>query len=175
MIRVATWAGFARDLLSPKGSRGSRRRRSCYSSSVRGAALGSRATIKGARTGQFMRVMFWLSRVYAPLWWDSNYASNDPRLRHPALPAVFTCQSHEYRKRTKHTVEFSSCQHNRKKRFRRVSGCAHSDICAVDTGSRGVALRNSKQFPRWNAASSSTGLKPAGYAHTLTLHRPEQH
>ena len=44
-----------------------------------------------------MRVMFWLSRAYAPLWWDSNYASNDPLLRHPALPAVFTCQSLEYR------------------------------------------------------------------------------
>jgi hypothetical protein len=50
-----------------------------------------------------MRVMFWLSRAYAPLWWDSNYASNDPLLRHP-LPAVFTCQSLEYRERTKHTV-----------------------------------------------------------------------
>jgi len=66
-----------------------------------------------------MRVMFWLSRAYAPLWWDSNYASNDPLLRHPALPAVFTCQSLEYRERTKHTVELSSCQHNRKKRLRR--------------------------------------------------------
>src|SRR6266446_4297937 len=28
-----------------------------------------------------MRVMFWLSRASAPLWWDSNYASNDPLLR----------------------------------------------------------------------------------------------
>ncbi len=28
----------------------------------------------------------------------------------PALPAVFTCQSVEYRERTKHTVELSSCQ-----------------------------------------------------------------
>lgn len=51
-----------------------------------------------------MRVMFWLSRAHAPLWWDSNCASNDPLLRHPALPAVFTCQFHEYRKRTKHNV-----------------------------------------------------------------------
>jgi hypothetical protein len=25
-----------------------------------------------------MRVMFWLSRASAPLWWDSNFASNDP-------------------------------------------------------------------------------------------------
>jgi len=58
-----------------------------------------------------MRVMFWLSRASAPLWWDSNYASNDPLLRHPALPAVFTYQSLEYRERTKHTVELSSCQH----------------------------------------------------------------
>ena len=64
--------------------------------------LGSRATDKGTCTRiSCMRVMFWLSRAYAPLWWDSNYASNDPLLRHPALPAVFTCQSHEYRERKK--------------------------------------------------------------------------
>lgn len=25
-----------------------------------------------------LRVMFWLSRASAPLWWDSNCASNDP-------------------------------------------------------------------------------------------------
>jgi hypothetical protein len=73
--------------------------------------LGSRATDKGTCTRiSCMRVMFWLSRAYAPLWWDSNYASNDPLLRHPALPAVFICQSLEYRERTKHTVELSSCQ-----------------------------------------------------------------
>lgn len=70
-----------------------------------------------------MRVMFWLSRAHAPLWWDSNCASNDPLLRHPALPAVFTYQPHEYRKRTKHNVGLSSCQHNRKKRLRRVRAC----------------------------------------------------
>jgi len=41
--------------------------------------LGSRATDKGTCTRiSCMRVMFWLSRAYAPLWWDSNYASNDP-------------------------------------------------------------------------------------------------
>ena len=33
-----------------------------------------------------MRVLFWLSRAHAPLWWDSNCSSNDPLLRHPALP-----------------------------------------------------------------------------------------
>ena len=123
-------------MLSPKGK--PRRAAAALSTellllvSYRGnAMLGSRATDKGTCTRiSCMRVMFWLSRAYAPLWWDSNYASNDPLLRHPALPAVFTCQSLEYRERTKHTVELSSCQHDRKKRLRRA--CSRSGARTAD-------------------------------------------
>src|SRR6185503_2527643 len=56
------------------------------------------------------------ARVRA-LWWDSSCASNAPRMRHPALRALLTYCSHEYRERNKHTDGISGCQRDRKKRL----------------------------------------------------------
>jgi len=50
--------------------------------------------------------------------------------------AVFTCQCLEYRERTKHTVELSSCQHNRKKRLRRSCARSGARFCRLNSGDR---------------------------------------
>ena len=85
-------AGPAPDTLSPKreaATRGSEhlQRNCCYWSRFEATQRSAPERRKKARARDqsSMRVVFWLSRASAPLWWDSNVPSNDPLLRRPAL------------------------------------------------------------------------------------------
>ena len=64
-----------------------------------------------------MRVMFWLSRAFAPC----GGTRTPLQLTHSCITlhiiTAFGFQCYEYRERTKHTFVISSCQHNLKKRL----------------------------------------------------------